>query len=105
MWLRWLEWKTILDPIWTNLTIYFGSFWNLIDVTAIILFIPAMVLRWFFYENDDPSKSLLDHESNPMRSLRFSELDTEVLVQIDEEPREMKDYYQYGKIKWKFCVV
>jgi len=42
------------DPIWKNLAIYFGSFWNWIDVVAILLFLPGMVLRWLFYDGNNP---------------------------------------------------
>ncbi|XP_063713195.1 transient receptor potential cation channel subfamily M member 8-like [Symsagittifera roscoffensis] len=45
------------DPLQKNLGAYFGSFWNWIDVLAILLFVPGAVLRWFFYDGNTPSEA------------------------------------------------
>ena len=46
-----------VDPLQKNLGAYFGSFWNWIDVLAILLFVPGAVLRWFFYDGNTPSEA------------------------------------------------
>ena len=50
-----------LDPVWKNLAIYFGSFWNWIDVIAILLFLPGMVIRLENFRFYMFKKSEIDH--------------------------------------------
>ncbi len=44
----------VADPVWKNLAVYFSSLWNWIDVVAIVLFLPGMVIRWSFYDGHNP---------------------------------------------------